>query len=88
MLKGREKSIIRTRTTKFVHVHFISIGKRLYINHNKDMVMVHLKLNRKQNDPTPIIQNPFVKHALNHPLFLNVFSIQYLVIYAMHIRPQ
>ena len=69
MLKGREKSITRTLTTKYVHVHFISIGKRLYINHDIDMVMVHLKLNRKQNDSTPIIQNPFVKHALNHPLF-------------------
>ena len=70
MLKGREKSITRTSTTKFVHVHFISIGNRTYINHNRDMVMVHFKLGRKQNDPTPIRQNAFVGHALRHPLFL------------------
>ena len=69
MLKGREKSITRTRTTKFVHVHFISVGNRTYINHNRDMVMIHFKLGRKQNDATPIRQNPFVGHALRHPLF-------------------
>ena len=72
MLRGREKSITRTSTTKFVHVHFISIGNRTYINHNRDMVMIHFKLGRKQDDPTPIIQNPFVGHALRHPLFLDV----------------
>lgn len=72
MLKGREKSITRTLTTKIVHVHFISIGNRTYINHNRDMVMIHFKLGRKQDDPTPIRQNPFVGHALRHPLFLIV----------------
>lgn len=76
--KGREKSITRTYTTKFVHVHFISIGKRTYIDDNKDMVMVHFKMGQRKDDPTPIKQNPFVKHALSHPLFLIVcFHIVY-----------
>ena len=81
MLKGREKSITRTRTTKFLHVHVISIGQRTYIDHNKDMVMIHFKTKRKQNDPTPIIQNPFVGHALRHPLFCNVcfYTVHYIL---------
>ena len=72
MLKGREKSITRTLTTPFVHEHFISIGKRTYIDDNKDMVMVHFKMGLRKDDPTPIRQNPFVGHALRHPLFSNV----------------
>lgn len=70
--KGREKSITRTYTTKFVHVHFISIGKRTYIDDNKDMVMVHFKMGLRKDDPIPIRQNPFVRQALRHPLFSNV----------------
>ena len=68
-MKGRQKSIVRTRTTKLVEVHIISLGKSMFINPFIDMVMVHFKLKFKQNAPTPIYQNQFVQHALNRELF-------------------
>ena len=68
-MNGRQKSIVRTRNTKFVQVHEICLGKSMFINHFTDMVMVHFKLKQKKDDPTPIYQNQFVQHALNHELF-------------------
>ena len=68
-LKGLQKSIVRTRTAKYIQVHDISLGKSLYINHTSDMVMIHFKGACKQKYPTPIVNNPFVRHSLNKELF-------------------
>ena len=68
-MNGRQKSIVRTRTTKFVQVHEICLGKSMFINPFIDMVMVHFKLKFKQDDPTSIFQNQFVQHALRRELF-------------------
>ena len=68
-LKGLQKSIVRTRTVKYSQVHDISLGRNLFMNHTEDMVMMHVKKQSIKDNPTPIINNPFVKHALNKELF-------------------
>ena len=68
-MNARQKSIVRTRTVKYSQVHDISLGKSLYINHTADMVMIHFKGACKQKYPTPIVNNPFVRHSLNKELF-------------------
>ena len=68
-LKGLQKSIVRTRTVKYSQVHDISLGRSLFINHIEDMVMIHIKKQSIKDNPTPIINNPFVKHALTKELF-------------------
>ena len=68
-MNARQKSIVRTRTAKYSQVHDISLGKSLYINHTADMVMIHFKGACKKDYPTPIFNNPFVRHSLNKELF-------------------
>ena len=68
-MNARQKSIVRTRTAKYSQVHDISLGKSLYINHTADMVMIHFKGACKTDYPTPIFNNPFVRHSLNKELF-------------------
>ena len=68
-MNGRQKSIVRTRTIKFVQVHEICLGSSMFIDPFTDMVMIHFKLKQKKKDPTPIYQNQFVQHALNRELF-------------------
>ena len=71
-LKGLQKSIVRTRTTKYIQVHVISLGESLYINHTADMVMIHTKRIRIKENPIAIMSNPFVRLSLNNELF-NLF---------------
>ena len=68
-LKGLQKSIVRTRTTKYIQVHVISLGESLYINHTADMVMIHTKKLCIKDNPIAIISNSFVRHSLNNELF-------------------
>ena len=68
-MTSRQKSIVRTRTVKYSQVHDISLGRSLFINHIEDMVMIHIKKQSIKDNPTPIINNPFVKHALTKELF-------------------
>ena len=63
-LRGLQKSIVRTRTVKYSQVHVISLGRSLFMNHTADMVMIHIKKQSIEDNPTPVINNPFVKHAL------------------------
>ena len=67
-LKGLQKSIVRTRTAKYIQVHDISLGKSLYINHTSDMVMIHIKKQRIKDNPVAIMNNPFVRYSLNKEL--------------------
>lgn len=69
MLQGREKSIVRVRTTQFVYVHTIDLGYSMHINHTLDMVMIHFKRNVQNTTTIPILQNPFVEKALQSTLF-------------------
>ena len=68
-LKGLQKSIVRTRTAKYIQVHVISLGESLYINHTADMVMIHTKKLCIKDNPIAIISNSFVRHSLNNELF-------------------
>ena len=68
-MTSRQKTISRTRTVIFQQNHEISLGKNLYMNYTTDMVMIHFKRFRRRDNPTPIINNPFVKHALKNELF-------------------
>lgn len=69
MLEGREKSIVRVRTTQFIFVHSIVLGHSMHINHTLDMVMIHFKSKVQNTTTLPILQNPFVKKALQSTLF-------------------
>ena len=68
-MTSRQKSIVRTRTVKYSQVHDISLGRSLFMNHTADIVMIHFKGACRKDNPTPIINNPFVKHALTKELF-------------------
>ena len=68
-MTSRQKTISRTRTVIFQQNHEISLGKNLYMNYTTDMVMIHFKGSCRRDNPTPIINNPFVKHALKNELF-------------------
>ena len=68
-MTSRQKTISRTRRVIFQQNHEISLGKNLYMNYTTDMVMIHFKRFRRRDNPTPIINNPFVKHALKNELF-------------------
>ena len=73
VVKGeRQKTIVRVRTTPYVQVHLIRYGKRMYINHNMDLVMVHFKLGFRRMPAVPMLQNPFVEQALHRALFFPV----------------
>ena len=75
VVKGeRQKCIVRVRTTKYVQVHIISYGKRIYMNHNSDIVMVHFKPGFRRLPGVPVLPNPFVSKALQRALFLHVFN--------------
>ena len=63
-MTSRQKTISRTRTVIFQQNHEISLGKNLYMNYTTDMVMIHIKKQSIEDNPTPVINNPFVKHAL------------------------
>ena len=68
-MRGRQKSILRPFTTPFVQVHEISLGNSMYINHTKDMVMVHMKTISIKENPIPFVLNSFVEHALRKELY-------------------
>ena len=68
-MKSRQKTISRPRTVIYQQNHEISLGKNLYMNYTADMVMIHFKRFCRRDNPTPIINNPFVKHALDKELF-------------------
>ena len=74
-MTSRQKSIVRTKTVKYSQVHDISLGRSLFLNHTADMVMIHFKGACRKDNPTPIINNPFVKHALEKELFSSFVCI-------------
>ena len=73
VVKGeRQKTIVRVRTTPYVQVHLIRYGKRMYINHNLDLVMIHFKPGFRRLPAVPMLQNAFVEKALHRALFSSV----------------
>lgn len=68
----RQKTIVRVRTTPYVEVHLIRYGKRMYINHNLDLVMIHFKPGFRRLPSVPMLQNAFVEQALHRALFSSV----------------
>lgn len=55
VVKGeRQKNIVRPRTVPYVQVHLISYGYRMYVDHNLDLYMLHLKNGMRRFPGIPI----------------------------------